>query len=75
MHRRLRIAASTRQALLEQDINSYKVALFHFHDCTECVEEEICPEGEKLYEQTQIAAARAKLLANDDPFRKRHEKR
>jgi hypothetical protein len=73
MHRRLRIALSYRRDCLAQDIETYRVALAHFNSCTECKETEFCPKGTAMYEQTQLAAARAKLLRNDDPYWEENE--
>lgn len=66
MHRRLRIAFSTRLRLLKEDVLVCEATISHIDTCNLCEADEFCPAGENLYQRFLLAKSRSKLLRGDD---------
>jgi hypothetical protein len=66
MHKRLRIAFSKRVELIQTDIDACDATIRHITDCPNCTEEDLCAEGDALYQNYLLANARAKMLMEDD---------
>jgi hypothetical protein len=65
VHKRIRIAFSTRMRLLQADIDICDATIRHIDTCPHCKDDDLCPEGQELYDGFMIAHSRGKLLTGD----------
>lgn len=65
MHRRMRIAFSHRMRLLQTDIDACDAMIRHVYACNICKDDNLCADGDVLYEGFTLAQSRAKLLLSD----------
>jgi prefoldin subunit 5 len=65
VHKYLRIPSSKRIEMLKSNISICENTLQHVNNCIECQEakdEELCPLGQKMFDEFLVSQARCKYL-------------